>query len=114
MLLVLVAGEESRHLWTSCKKKIFFFNLSHVLLISSLSSDRCVCVQGAYTGVCSQQHVPSYKSHIDKFKAKGIDSVICVSVNDPYTINGWADKIGAKDAVSSYFFFVCVPNITMV
>ncbi|CAH8259530.1 unnamed protein product, partial [Arabidopsis lyrata] len=52
---------------------------------------------GAYTGVCSQQHVPSYKSHIDKFKAKGIDSVVCVSVNDPYAINGWAEKLGAKD-----------------
>ncbi|KAJ0234202.1 3-dehydrosphinganine reductase TSC10B [Hirschfeldia incana] len=57
---------------------------------------------GAYTGVCSQQHVPSYKSHMDKFKAKGIDSVICVSVNDPYTINGWAEKIGAKDAIEFY------------
>lgn len=63
------------------------------------------CVQGAYTGVCSQQHVPSYKSHIDKFKAKGIDSVICVSVNDPYAINGWAEKLGAKDAVSSSISF---------
>ncbi|CAF2103002.1 BnaA05g31230D [Brassica napus] len=57
---------------------------------------------GAYTGVCSQQHVPSYKSHMDKFKAKGIDSIICVSVNDPYTINGWAEKIGAKDAIEFY------------
>ncbi|CAE5966302.1 unnamed protein product [Arabidopsis arenosa] len=57
---------------------------------------------GAYTGVCSQQHVPSYKSHIDKFKAKGIDSVICVSVNDPYAINGWAEKLGAKDAIEFY------------
>ncbi|ANM65162.1 peroxiredoxin IIF [Arabidopsis thaliana] len=61
---------------------------------------------GAYTGVCSQQHVPSYKSHIDKFKAKGIDSVICVSVNDPFAINGWAEKLGAKDAVSSSIFFL--------
>ena len=56
--------------------------------------------QGAYTGVCSQQHVPSYKNNIDKFKAKGIDSVICVSVNDPYTLNAWAEKLQAKDAVS--------------
>ncbi|XP_019070629.1 peroxiredoxin-2F, mitochondrial isoform X1 [Solanum lycopersicum] len=53
---------------------------------------------GAYTGVCSMQHVPSYKNNIDKFKAKGIDSVICVAVNDPYTMNGWAEKLQAKDA----------------
>ncbi|XP_007034650.2 PREDICTED: peroxiredoxin-2F, mitochondrial [Theobroma cacao] len=57
---------------------------------------------GAYTGVCSQQHVPSYKKNIDKFKAKGIDSVICVAVNDPYTMNAWADKLQAKDAIEFY------------
>ncbi|CAI0466279.1 unnamed protein product [Linum tenue] len=57
---------------------------------------------GAYTGVCSQQHVPSYKKNIDKFKAKGIDSVICVAVNDPYTMNGWAEKLEAKDAIEFY------------
>ncbi|XVF65154.1 hypothetical protein PTKIN_Ptkin09bG0223800 [Pterospermum kingtungense] len=58
--------------------------------------------KGAYTGVCSQQHVPSYKNNIDKFKAKGIDSVICVAVNDPYVINAWAEKLQAKDAIEFY------------
>ncbi|GKD99382.1 peroxiredoxin-2F, mitochondrial [Tanacetum coccineum] len=53
---------------------------------------------GAFTGVCTAQHVPSYKKNIDKFKAKGVDSVICVSVNDPYTMNGWAEKLEAKEA----------------
>lgn len=57
---------------------------------------------GAYTGVCSQQHVPSYKNNIDKLKAKGIDSVICVAVNDPYALNGWAEKLQAKDAIEFY------------
>ncbi|XP_010546853.1 PREDICTED: peroxiredoxin-2F, mitochondrial [Tarenaya hassleriana] len=57
---------------------------------------------GAYTGVCSQQHVPSYKNSIDKFKAKGVDSVICVAVNDPYVLNGWAEKLQAKDAIEFY------------
>ncbi|XP_027119533.1 peroxiredoxin-2F, mitochondrial [Coffea eugenioides] len=57
---------------------------------------------GAYTGVCSAQHVPSYKNNIDKFKAKGIDSVICVAVNDPYTMNGWAEKIQAKETIEFY------------
>ncbi|XP_073140133.1 peroxiredoxin-2F, mitochondrial isoform X2 [Henckelia pumila] len=58
--------------------------------------------KGAYTGVCSMQHVPSYKNIIDKFRAKGIDSVICVAVNDPYTINGWAEKLQAKEAIEFY------------
>ncbi|PKA65019.1 Peroxiredoxin-2F, mitochondrial [Apostasia shenzhenica] len=57
---------------------------------------------GAYTGVCSQQHVPSYKNNVEKFKAKGIDSVICVSVNDPFVLNGWADKLQAKESIEFY------------
>uniref|UniRef100_A0ACD5VP18 Uncharacterized protein n=1 Tax=Avena sativa TaxID=4498 RepID=A0ACD5VP18_AVESA len=57
---------------------------------------------GAYTGVCSQSHVPSYKNNIDKLKAKGINSVICVAVNDPYVLNGWAEKLQAKDAIEFY------------
>ncbi|CAN6452872.1 unnamed protein product [Victoria cruziana] len=57
---------------------------------------------GAFTGVCSAQHVPSYKNNIEKFKGKGVDSVICISVNDPYVLNGWAEKLQAKDAIEFY------------
>ncbi|XP_050240459.1 peroxiredoxin-2F, mitochondrial [Quercus robur] len=57
---------------------------------------------GAYTGVCSQQHVPSYKNNIDKFRAEKVDSVICVAVNDPYVMNAWAEKLQAKDAIEFY------------
>ncbi|KAK8935334.1 hypothetical protein KSP39_PZI014007 [Platanthera zijinensis] len=57
---------------------------------------------GAFTGVCSQQHVPSYKNNFKKLKAKGIDSVVCVSVNDPYALNGWAEKLQAKEAIDFY------------
>ncbi|XP_021761077.1 peroxiredoxin-2F, mitochondrial-like isoform X1 [Chenopodium quinoa] len=59
-------------------------------------------VPGAFTGVCSAQHVPSYKTNVDKFKAKGIESIVCVSVNDPYVMNGWAEKLEAKDAIEFY------------
>jgi peroxiredoxin len=59
-----------------------------------------IILQGAYTGVCSQQHVPSYKNSIDKFRAQKVDSVICVAVNDPYVLNAWAEKLQVKDAVS--------------
>ncbi|PIA30816.1 hypothetical protein AQUCO_05400131v1 [Aquilegia coerulea] len=57
---------------------------------------------GAFTGVCSAQHVPSYQKNIDKFKSKGVDSVICVSVNDPYTMNGWANNLQSKDTIEFY------------
>lgn len=69
---------------------MFWSNVFYVLTI----------YQGAYTGVCSSKHVPPYKDNIDKFKAKGIDSVVCVAINDPYTMNAWAEKLQAKDAVS--------------
>lgn len=52
--------------------------------------------------MCSQSRVPSYKNNIDKLKAKGIDSIICVDVNDPYVLNGWVEKLQAKGAVSKY------------
>ncbi|XP_057475881.1 peroxiredoxin-2F, mitochondrial-like isoform X2 [Actinidia eriantha] len=58
--------------------------------------------KGAYTGVCSAQHVPSYKNNSDKFKAKGIDHVVCVAINDPYVMNGWAEKLQAKDDIEFY------------
>ncbi|XP_057476110.1 LOW QUALITY PROTEIN: peroxiredoxin-2F, mitochondrial-like [Actinidia eriantha] len=57
---------------------------------------------GCYTGVCSAQHVPSYKNNSDKFKAKGIDHVVCVAINDPYVMNGWAEKLQAKDDIEFY------------
>lgn len=65
-----------------------------------------VAVQGAFTGVCSQKHVPSFMNNCDKFKEKGVDSIVCVSVNDPYTMNAWAEKLGAKGKVSSLWFAV--------
>jgi peroxiredoxin len=57
---------------------------------------------GAFTGVCSQKHVPSFLNNSDKLKSKGIDSIVCVSVNDPYTMNAWAEKLGAKDKIKFY------------
>ncbi|KAH1102521.1 hypothetical protein GYH30_036862 [Glycine max] len=53
-------------------------------------------------GVCSEEHVPTYMENIDKFKAKGIDTVICVSINDPYAMNEWAEKLQGKDAIEFY------------
>jgi len=56
--------------------------------------------QGAFTGVCSEKHVPTYMDNADKFKAKRVDFVICVAINDPYTMNEWAEKLQGKDTVS--------------
>lgn len=53
---------------------------------------------GAYTGTCSTAHVPSFIATIDDFKAKGVDEVICLAVNDPFVMQAWGDVTGATAA----------------
>ncbi len=49
-------------------------------------------VPGAYTSVCSKKHLPSYINMYDRFKEKGIDHIICLSVNDPFVMNAWGKE----------------------
>ncbi len=44
---------------------------------------------GAYTSVCSEKHLPGYTKNVDQFKSKGIDQIICISVNDPFVMDAW-------------------------
>lgn len=44
---------------------------------------------GAYTPTCSAKHVPSYLKNLDALKAKGIDEIWCISVNDGYVMAAW-------------------------
>lgn len=53
---------------------------------------------GAYTGTCSTAHVPSFMRTMDGFTAKGVDEVICVSVNDPFVMDAWGKATGATEA----------------
>ncbi|MEL7149823.1 MAG: peroxiredoxin [Pseudomonadota bacterium] len=53
---------------------------------------------GAYTGICSAAHLPSFIRTADGFRAKGIDEIICVSVNDVRVMNHWGTHSGAHDA----------------
>ena len=53
---------------------------------------------GAFTSTCSKLHLPGYVDNADKIKAKGIDNIFCLSVNDPFVMNAWgeANNAGGK------------------
>ena len=54
---------------------------------------------GAYTSVCSAKHLPGYVNMHQKYKDKGIDQIICMSVNDPFVMNAWGKEHNVGDKI---------------
>ena len=55
-------------------------------------------VPGAFTPTCSAKHLPGYVEQADALKAKGVDNVVCLAVNDPFVMQAWgkANSVGDK------------------
>lgn len=74
----------------------------NTLTTESLFSGKKVVVfgvPGAFTPGCSKTHLPGFVADADKFKEKGVDDVICVTVNDAFVCGAWKDANNAAGKV---------------
>jgi peroxiredoxin len=56
-------------------------------------------VPGAFTPTCHRNHLPSYRDKAAEFKAKGVDTIAVMAVNDAFVMGAWADATASKDKI---------------
>jgi glutaredoxin/glutathione-dependent peroxiredoxin len=56
-------------------------------------------VPGAFTGTCHKLHLPSYLLNLDQIKAKGVDTIACLAVNDADVMYAWSKQTGADGRI---------------
>ncbi len=57
-------------------------------------------VPGAFTPTCSMRHLPGYLQNMDTLRAKGVDGVACIAVNDPFVMDAWAKDQGVDGRIT--------------
>jgi peroxiredoxin len=57
-------------------------------------------VPGAFTPTCSAQHLPGFIERADEFRAKGVDRLICMAVNDVFVMDAWGRQAGVNAAIT--------------
>lgn len=57
-------------------------------------------VPGAFTPTCSAKHLPGFVNHVDAFKAKGVQDILCLAVNDPFVMSAWAKANNAEGKIT--------------
>ena len=58
-----------------------------------------IAIPGAFTPTCSREHLPGFMDHYDDFKAKGVDKIVCMAVNDAHVMKAWGEKMEFGDKI---------------